>query len=222
MMCLTVVSLCSLTVLAADSGARVPLGDVTQASQIRHAVNPDAEAAAKKIFSNLGPTGSSYDATGGYYVAGPDSALDILEDIAVPFTPKKNSTITKVKAALQYYNFGAGQTNAAVLGIYKDAAGLPGKKLSSKLLKNFEDFGVGCCDLALWKLATPLPVRAGKQYWVVATTNAKSADALNIWDFVFDDAPGTFAFQQTGTGWILVDASLGYPQAACAVYGTIP
>ena len=212
-LCLTILSLCSVVFAAGPSVAK------TQASQSKHVSN-DAATGLKKIFSNFGPAGDLYDATTGYFVSGTDNGFNSQEQrIAIPFTPAKNATITKVQLALQYYGFGV---NGAVAAIYKDSAGLPGKTLASKLLKGFDDFGTGCCDVANWKLATPLVVKKGVQYWVVANTNAKTHDSINTFDFVFDDAPGTFAFEQEGSGWILLNASLGYAPSAARVLGTIP
>lgn len=215
LLCVTVLSLCSLGV-AAD---RHPAGASTVVRNA-HPVNPNADTGLKKIFTNLGPSGDLYDATVGYFVSGINNGFNgQKQDIAIPFTPKKASTVTKVEAALQYYNLG---TNAAVVGIYKDASGLPGKVLASKLLKNFSDFGTGCCALANWKLATPLAVKKGTQYWIVGTTNKKSADAINTFDWVYNDAAGNFAFQQDDGGWIYLSAAYGYPPSACAALGTQP
>ena len=219
MLGLTLLALCSATALAASHG---PQNAHTQASKVIHR-SADSDAGLKKIFTNLGPSTDAFDSSNGYFVMGDtNAAYGYSQDIAIPFTPKKNSTITKVKAALQYYDFGGGQTNAAILGIAKDASGLPGKIVAKKTLKNFQDFGSGCCKLATWNLKTPLAVKKKKQYWVVGTAQAKLPDVINTWDFVYNDAPGAFAFQQEEGGWILLTESDGYPPSATAVYGTIP
>lgn len=220
---LSLLMLCTYPVLAADHG---PKAATTQASSvIHHQLNNDAEVAPVKIYGNLGPTDDLYDARFGYWVSGPDNVgpfPGLSQDIAMPFTPVQDSTVTRVKVALQYYNFGGGQTNGALLAIYDDANGLPGSALAKRRRGNFDDYGSGCCDLALWTLTSPLPVKAGVQYWVVGTTDKKTRDSVNTWDFVFDDAPGTFAFQQANGGWVLLNASLGYSLPAVAVRGTAP
>lgn len=219
---LTLVSLCSLAALAADSGAR-PQKATTQASRVKHIQpNNDDVVAPVKIFSNLGPSGDLYDGNNGYFVSSQDNAFNgQKQDIAIPFTPSQAATVTRVKAALQNYSFG-GQSSGALLAIYDDANGLPGKPLAHRLRGNFDDFGSGCCDLALWTLSTPLPVKAGTQYWVVGTTNLKTSNVVNTWDFLFDGSPATFAFQQDDGGWILLNASFGYTGSAVAVRGTRP
>src|SRR5262249_2368922 len=137
------------------------------------------------------------------------------QDIALAFTPKKNATVTQVKMALQYYGSGV---NGARAAIYNDKAGVPGKALAHKDLKNFGDFGSGCCKLATWKLAKPLKVKKGKQYWVVGTTDKTNSDTINTWDWVWDDHADNFAFQQDDGGWIIYNGTL----PAGSVYGTIP
>lgn len=210
-----VLILCSAAVLAAD---HKPLAAKTTASQhIRPATKTPG---LQTIFSNLGPSTDAYDSSNGYYVMGENNAaFGYSQDIAIPFVPAQDSTITKVKLALQYADSG---TNAAVVGIYSDASGLPGTAINVHLLKNFSEFGSGCCALATWRLGHPVSVSAGTQYWVVGTTNKNSSDSLNTWDFVYNDAPAAFAFQQEGGGWILITESEGLPPSAVAVYGTTP
>jgi hypothetical protein len=208
-------TLCSVAVFAADSRAQSPQVAVTKASPVIHPMS-SPPAGLKKIYSNLGSKTDAYDASNGYFVSGPDNAFNgQMQDIAIPFTPKKNSTVTQVKLPLQYYGSGF---NGALVAVYNDAAGVPGKLLAKKELKNFGNFGDGCCKLAIWKLTKGVKVKKGKQYWVVGTTDKKSHDSINTWDFVFDDAAGDFAFQQDGGGWIMYNGSL----PAGAVYGTIP
>lgn len=219
-LCLTLISLCSMAALAADHGRGPQFAITKPLQQIHHNGGSDAVVAPMKIYSNLGPSDDIYDATVGYFVSGINNPFNgQKQDIAIPFTPSANATVTRVKAALQYYNIGS---NGAMLAIYDDASGLPGTALAKRLRGNFSDFGTGCCDLALWTLKSPLSVTKGTQYWVVGTTNGKTQDAINTWDWVFNDAPGAFAFQQDDGGWLYLSAAYGYPPSAVAVRGTMP
>ena len=213
-------TVCSVTVFAADSRTPGPqMASTTSWSTVHTMVKPPW-VGLKKIYSNLGTRTDRYDGSNGYFVSGPDNSLNgQMQDIAIPFTPAKDSTVVEVIMALQYYGYGS---NGALAAIYDDASGLPGKALAKRDLKNFENFGDGCCKLAFWRLKTGLKVKKGTQYWVVGTTDKKSHDSVNTWDFVWNDAPGTFAFQQDGGGWILLQESDGYAPSATAVYGTIP
>jgi len=216
LLCLTLLAVCSAPALAQ---ARHPQAAAT-------AVAPNAvpmaplDPAFVKIFSNLGPPTNAYDATNGYFVSGHTNQFNgQKQDIAIPFTPTVDSTVMGVRFALQYYGYGF---NGAAVAIFSDAAGLPGTPLAKAQLKDFLPFGSGCCQLASWRLRTGLAIKAGTQYWVVGTTNQTSMDSVNTWDFVWNDQPGTFAFQQDNTGWLLLTPADGYPPSAVAVVGTQP
>jgi len=187
------------------------------ATAAAHEATPyvDADAALKKLYSNLGPDPADlYYATNGYFVSGPQNLLnDQKQDVAMPFKVHSNTSIVRVKAALKYYGYGA---NAAQLAIYSDASGLPGTKIRNKNLTNLDDFG-GCCKLAVWNLTTPLPVTKGTTYWIVGTTATPSMDSVSVWDWVYNGFSGTIAFQLDDTGWFLFNS--GYPLSAFAVFG---
>ena len=213
LLCFAVLTLTCGTLLAADA-SRAPMGAVTVRSTVIHPM-VDSDAAYKKIYSNLGTKTDAYDDANGWLVMGPTNTLyGYSQDIAMPFTPKKNATVFQIKIALQYYGYGA---NAATVALYKDAAGLPGKVAAHKDIKNLPTFGT-CCTLASAKFAKGVKVKKGKQYWVVGTTGSKSTDSVNVWDYLWNDATGDFAFQQQSGGWVAYNAQL----CAFAVYGTIP
>jgi len=221
---LTLMWLACLAALGEDAGARHPVSASAKASGVKHPQpNNDAIVAPMKIFSNLGQGSDLYDASNGYFVMGRDNGnFSYSQDIAIPFVPATNATVTRVKAALQYYDFGGGQPNSAVLAIYTDRNGLPGKRLAKKLIGKFDDFGSGCCELALWTLSTPLPLTAGTQYWVVGTTGSQFTDTVSVWNWTFEDQPANFAFQQDDGGWLYLSERYGYAASAVAVRGTVP
>jgi hypothetical protein len=179
------------------------------------------DAGNVKIFSNLGTNTDAFDSTNGYFVSGQGNGFNAQkQDIAIPFTPRADATATGIKIALQYYGYGV---NGATVAIFSDAGGLPGTPLVKKDVKDFLDFGAGCCTLVNVKLGqTGLAVKKGVQYWVVGTTDRATNDSVNTWDFVWNDAAGTFAFQQDNGGWLLLTAADGYPPSAVAVVGTQP
>jgi hypothetical protein len=214
-----VLSLMSFGLSAAFGADRVPQSAATFTSGVVHAM-PNTPAGLKTIFTNLGSKTDAYDASNGYFVSGLQNTDNgQQQDLALPFTPKKNSTVTEVELALQWYSYGY---NGATVEIAADASGLPGKVLSKQDLKNFGTFGSGCCKLAVWKLKKGVKVKKGTQYWVVGTTDKKSVTSVNTWDYVYNDAAGTFAFQQDSGGWILLNQSSGYAPPAGAVLGTTP
>lgn len=172
-----------------------------------------------QIFSNFGPGGSTYDATNGYFVSGINNTFNFQkQDIGLPFVPRSNALVQGVQVPWQYFGFG---TNGATIAIYSDSHGLPGSALARRDLHNFEDFGIGCCDLVGWKLDTPLQVTAGTRYWIVGTTDSSNMDAINTWDFIWNDRAADFAFQQDDGGWILLKRGTGITGPAAAVYGVM-
>lgn len=213
LLCLTLLTLCTLG-FAADKATRPAVAATAVPHSSRPYVDPDA---LKVLYSNLGTDPADlYDATNGYFVSGIANTLNAqMQDIAIPFKAKANATVIGMKLALQYYGYGA---NGARVGLYSDAAGLPGSALSAQDVRVTSNFGDGCCALTAVKLKVPVPVTQGTTYWVVGTTDTKTKDAVNTWDFVYNDAAGTFAFQQDGGGWILLTAANGYPPSAVAVY----
>ncbi len=212
--------------------ASLPLGTVasyaadrgvaprTAATSIPGTIRPMAKRPAnlKTIFSNLGSKTDAYDASNGYFVSGPNNTLNAQkQDLAVPFTPKANGTVTVIEFALQYYGYGF---NGAHVEIAADSSGVPGSALSTQDIQNFGDFGSGCCVLKSVHLKHTVSVKKGVQYWVVATTDRKcSSDSVNTWDFVWNDAAGSFAFQQDNGGWTVLTQSDGYAPPAVAVLG---
>lgn len=214
LLCLTLLALCTLGFAADKPGHPGYAAGVVQKGHPY--VDPDA--AVKKLFSNFGPDPADlYDASNGYFVSGPSNAFNAqMQDIAIPFRSPANASVVGVKYAIQeYLELGTAGFKAS---LNADAGGLPGASLASADVKITAAFGDPCCALTSWKLKTPVPVTKGTIYWVVGTTDAKTTTAINTWSFTYNDAPGTFAFQQDGGGWILLTAANGYAASAVAVY----
>ena len=62
-------------------------------------------------------------------------------------------------------------------------------------------------------------MKGGTQYWLVGTTDKKSMDSINTWEFIYNDSVGSFAFQQDDGGWLIDNSS---PLVAFVIYGTTP
>lgn len=146
------------------------------------------------IYSNLGPPTSPFNNMNGWIVSGPDTR-DGEEHIAMPFTPKYNSEVMEIKAAVQ---FQSGE-NGVTISLNEDTNGLPGNALHTWNLSNLPRFG-GCCKLDVVKDGKGLKVEQGKQYWLVATTNTRTERTIDSWDYTYKSASGSFA-ANFGTGW---------------------
>jgi hypothetical protein len=148
------------------------------------------------IFSNLGSKTDTYDQYG-FYVRGPNLGT---QWEAMPFTPKADATVTQIQAAVLYDGTG---TNGFELVLAADAGyGFPGKTLHRWYLKNLANVGT-CCELATAKYADGVKVERGKQYWVVARTNAKTAGTQNVWAYTWNETEdGPYIAYTHGAGWI--------------------
>jgi len=216
-LCMTLVALCTVG-FAADKGRPGYAATVVDKAKAHPPVDQDGLTAFRLLFSNFGPDPTDlYDASNGYFVSGPNNAFNgQMQDIAIPFKARANANVVGIKYAVQeYLELGAAGFKAS---LNADAGGLPGASLASADVKIKISFGDPCCALTQWKLTTPVAVTKGTQYWVVGTTDQKTNTAINTWSFVYNDAPGTFAFQQDNGGWILLTAGYGYPPSAVAVY----
>jgi hypothetical protein len=203
---------CSLTLFAqTKAGPRAV--QTTQKSAIY--VPPQEDAVAlKKIYSNLGTKTDPYWVNAhSWQVSGPNSAKGA-NFIAMPFTPKYNSTVEQVQVAVLYNNSGVNQVN---LSIYGDSGGAPGTLLAGPVtVTNLAEAGT-CCTLAVANF-TPVAVTAGTQYWVVADTplSGTGSDFFGVWNHVAKDIPMSF---NRGSGWNK-DTADNLP--AGEVLGTVP
>ncbi len=184
------------------------------------AVQVDAEAPStnlKKIYSNLGPKTNAYLATDGWSLTGFNSfgGSSSAFSIALPFTPKSNSHVSQVRAAIQYNGSGANQVN---ISIYSDNGGAPGTLLAGPVtVTNLPSFP-SCCTLAVANFS-PLAVTAGTRYWVVggAPTSGQGSDFVGVWNWDYK----VFLFGGTNgvNGWF---GENGDTLPAGAVMGSIP
>jgi len=180
-------------------------------------VPPQVNAVAlKKIYSNLGTKTDLYNDTNGWLLAGPNSlGSALLEFVAMPFTPKSNSTVEQVQVAVHYLGSGANQVN---LSIYADSGGAPGTLLAGPVtVTNLPESGT-CCALAVASF-TPVAVTAGTQYWVTGDTplSGTGSDFTGTWSWVTKDL-GEWG-DGSPYGWSVLPVD-GLP--AGEVLGTIP
>ena len=140
----------------------------------------NSDAGLTRIAGNL-----SYYPFGTYFccygdtIAGPNAGFGHTYWAAMGFTPSANATVTKIRASVGFVT----GVNQVVLGIYSDSNGIPGKPLFSaetkRALGNFGD----CCVLAVVNDSAGLSVKAGTPYWVVVSTDTKSATTFAAWAF---------------------------------------
>ncbi len=207
--------LCGANLLAQESG-RTPKAVHTAEKSTIH-TPAEAEPALVRIYSNLGPANSAYNATFGFLVAGPASGLG-QEFIAMSFTPKSDSTVAVIRAALLFLDQGNGEPNQINVNLYDDDGGVPGTIIAGPhTIRNLAEAGT-CCALATWRLDKEVSLLAGAQYWVVADAPATGtgSNSAAVWDVVFPSVPEAF---NEGSGW---SQSNGDTRFGLAVLGTVP
>lgn len=203
-------ALCALD-LFAQSGPRVV---VTPETSAIHVPPQEAPAGLKKIYTNLGTSKTDLYSNSASGISGPNGAYGRAYSIALPFTPKFNSTVTEVQVAVGYAGSGTNQVN---LSIFADAKGKPGKRLAGPVtVKNLPKLGT-CCTLAVANF-TPVAVTAGTQYWVAANEplHGPGSDFDGGWSWVVKQIPTAI---NDGFGWFPQSAD---EVVAGEVLGTIP
>ena len=134
------------------------------------------------IFDNLAakyPKGQ-YWCCSGYNVMGPSQGEQWM---AAAFTPAADRTVTTIEVAVGYSQ---GKTNGVVFSLNSDNNGVPGKALKTWNASGLPRFGT-CCTLVVKSDSAGIPVSAGKQYWVVLSTNGHELDTVDAWNVIDTD-----------------------------------
>ena len=99
--------------------------------------------------------------------------------VANPFTPTANATVAAIQVAVG--RLGSG-TSGFEVGLYNDASGVPGTLIKSVHIPGSKVSIYGeCCALDTASFGG-VPVTAGTQYWVAATTTSEDTDIYG-WNF---------------------------------------
>ncbi len=180
---------------------------------------PTQEAAegTAVIYSSLGTDPNYlYNYIDTWLVSGPNSVVGMSDFIALPFTPKSDSHITQVRAAVLYAGLGADRVN---LSIHANSNGHPGKLLAGPVTVTKLPKVLTCCGLAVANFSS-VAVKGGIKYWVVADTPkaGQGSDFLGEWAGAVSPVL-TLAGNAAGTGWVAFNGN-GLP--AGDVRGTVP
>jgi hypothetical protein len=210
------VFLCLVFVVLACTGlvAQAPQISLSERSPLVQRAN-GPEPGLTKIHSNLKSKTDAYDDGISWNITGNENPQWGRGELAMPFTPKANSTAKEVLIALGYLG---GGSNDGMISIFTDAGGVPGVPLKTWMAARFQREG-SCCQLVAPKDRDGIPLQGGTQYWIVAASGPHS-QASYQWNFVWNDAQGKVAFLNGNTQ----DEWLPYRDnvAAFAVYGTVP
>jgi hypothetical protein len=173
----------------------------------------DENAGLKVIYSNLAskhPKGL-YFALEGQTLNGPNTGS--VQWDAVPFTPAADATVTKIQLPIGYIY--ASTSTDVIVSLNADSNGLPGNALQTWVvpINKADNFG-SCC--AVYTEKGSVPVTAGQQYWVVASTESNS-DMSAAWNLnTTDEVDQVTNAYYDGTGWYTYPTTNGI---AVGVYG---
>jgi hypothetical protein len=170
------------------------------------------------IYSSLGTDPKNlYDYIDTWLVCGPNSPVGLADFIAMPFTPQSDSHVSELETAVLYYGVGADQVN---LSIHVDSKGKPGKLLAGPVTVTNVPPAFSCCQLAVADFSSPVSVKGGTQYWIVADTPTKGQGSDFFGEWAGAVSPVLMmAGDAAGTGWVAFNGN-GLP--AGAVLGTVP
>jgi hypothetical protein len=139
-----------------------------------HTPYVDENAGLTVIYSNL-----AVDYPNGLYwccqtatISGPKSLILVEWWHAAAFTPTADATATKIVLPMQYL---AGKDTSVILSLNEDNGGIPGTVLEQWNLGKLSEPGI-CCTI-LSKAVSGIPLTAGQQYWLVASTS----DDSDVW-----------------------------------------
>ena len=91
-------------------------------------------------------------------------------------------------------------TNTVTVGLYADAAGVPGTLLGS-FKSTLLDFHT-CCSVLVGKLAQGVSLKKGTPYWIAVTTDGPGSDTSAEWNFnMTDQVSGLVIAGGDGTHW---------------------
>jgi hypothetical protein len=161
------------------------------------------------IFSTFGAD-NAYNCCSGWTISDP-GIVGFEQWFAFPITPSKDATVTKIVEAVGYVE----GTNSVTIALMSDNGGVPGEVLQEKTVKNLDTFG-NCCNVAVARFKTGIPVKAGTTYWVGALLPKKSqSNTWDAWNLSSANQNSTTAAFYDGTNWTQTTAAY----AAFAVYG---
>jgi len=190
-------------------------------------VTPEPQGAIE-IYSNLGPSATPFDPTGGLPITGPSSSAGT-QAVAFPFTSKTAVNLEGIELPAGWYS----GLNSVYVCIYADESGLPGEVVECITIYNLYPFGEDILfPICIWELPypyypwpcvcivvwpwDPFPLAAEVRYWVVVYPDPNEPDFWGYWYYNYEHKKGEVAiYNQTTGAWETEMAIL----PAVALYG---
>jgi hypothetical protein len=172
--CVTLLALVGVSALAGSKNGYVLSDDgrtVTATKAPQFITQAPVDPKLKTIAGNLSvyPFGTFFCCFGNTIAQEGSNGFPFTTWVAIPFTPTAAATVNKIEASVGIFS---GVTGAFELSIREDNAGLPGKPLKSFHITSAPTYGA-CCTLDVGTDKAGIPLTAGTQYWIAATTTSK-------------------------------------------------
>jgi len=152
-----------------------------------HIDGPQVAPAGGPIFSNCGPTCSTYNTTDGWLVSGTgfSSADGGGQTIAMGFKTKGAASFTKALTPLLIYTANGGASSGKVTGmLLKDDAGKPGAPIAT--LVQVGKLNDKSWTVIEYKPKKPIKLKAKTQYWLCLEETTTDVQALWAWNSLGD------------------------------------
>jgi hypothetical protein len=146
----------------------------------------------KVVHNNLNADGPRYDELRGYAINGPDTGGR--QFLAMPFTPKEDTTVKKFLMALVWVR----GPNIVNVSLRTDAGGIPGEVIDKTEIFDLPPWKT-CCKVTVWR-TKGIPVVAGVRYWLVALTTDVTMLGWQL-NTVLDEGRTAFKDEVGARGW---------------------
>jgi hypothetical protein len=193
LLCLAVLTIIGVTALALGSKQNIVLtndGRMAIATKAPAVITPAVrDAKLTTIAGNLStyPFGTFFCCYGNTIAEG-GSNFPFQTWVAIAFTPAANATVTRVEASVGTF----GGATGFELSLHADSGGVPGALIKGFHFPTPPQYGQ-CCVLDTGNDKAGIPVTAGTQYWVVASTKKNDTNFLGGWAFNSTDMRGGLA-----------------------------
>lgn len=152
-----------------------PRPAAAQASAAWSRATPDARL--RVIFSNLGRDPVlPYDCCFAWGLTGPAAETGDATAVGVSFRPIRSARVRQLELGLSYLS----GTNQVFVVMHEDAGGVPGRVMAEFTVVDVPRIG-SCCELAqVTPEGVPVPVQAGRLYWVTARVDGNTLAGWNV------------------------------------------
>jgi hypothetical protein len=156
-------------------------------------------ALADILYTNLGPTGSAYNATGGWAICGSGNDPNNCElfSAAMQFSAVASGNVTQIDLAVSYVNQNNEKFNAS---IWTDVNGQPGTQVTGAYWDDLisSNPALQCCGLVTLSGLSGVSLEGGQSYFMVLNPMNLTGMAYFVWNSNNQGATGLELYSTNG------------------------